>query len=300
MHRKAELRVATSLKRRRQSDEVEEDVEEEDDDGGHVDWAGQANKARSALLEADQTASGQELHYRLLLEDARTKTDQAALQADQAMKMFTDMQRKLVRRSFSALPPEKDRQKKVEELLQRQQQVEEQLKQARAAYFSLAIKKNHLEEEMLRKQEQNSDQVSIDEMLRLVVETEAFTEEIGVQENTLLTQKVSLDTIQNQISKQLQLKKEIRKEIVEAQEQVDHLKQQLKKKKDDLKELTKKQLSSRKQASKLKPSTRILSDSVLAKDLETKLTLKEDLEDELQRLKKTCGRKKITSSQSDT
>lgn len=56
-----------------------EDVEDEEE-GGRVDWTGQATKAREALLEADQTVSAKELHYRLLLENARTNAANSANQ----------------------------------------------------------------------------------------------------------------------------------------------------------------------------------------------------------------------------
>ncbi|XP_069982055.1 uncharacterized protein, partial [Penaeus vannamei] len=83
MHRKAELRVVTSLKRRRQSEEGGEEMEEEEIDGGRVDWAAQAARARAALLQADQNASAQELQYRLLLEEAREKAERTTAQANE-------------------------------------------------------------------------------------------------------------------------------------------------------------------------------------------------------------------------
>lgn len=67
-----------------QGEDGAEDLDD-DEDGGRVDWTGEAAKAREAVLEADQTASGQELHYRLLLEEARTNAAEAAAQVSQSV-----------------------------------------------------------------------------------------------------------------------------------------------------------------------------------------------------------------------
>ncbi|XP_068229959.1 meiosis-specific nuclear structural protein 1-like [Palaemon carinicauda] len=292
MHRKAELRVAVSLKRRRQSEDGEEG-DDDDDDGSHIDWAAQANKARTALLEADQAASAQELQYRLLLEESKAKAEQAAAQAFQAFERLIQQQRNLVKRSFSPLPREKNNKEIVENLLQRQLQVQEQLQQAREAYFGLAIKKQQLEEDLQRKQDTNDDQVSIAEMLRLVVETESFTEETGIQESVILVQKAALKKTEGLIVKQQQQQKELASEVKEIEDLVAQLQQQLQQKKEERKKLSEKQVvSQHKKSTNLKPATRLILEPILARDLETKLSLKVTLEDELQRLKTSCSRNK--------
>ncbi|XP_064098836.1 differentially expressed in FDCP 6 homolog [Macrobrachium nipponense] len=293
MHRKAELRVAVSLKRRRQSEDGEEDGDDDDDDGGHTDWAAEANKARSALLEADQAASAQELQYRLLLEESKAKAEQGAAQAYQALDMLIEQQRNLVKRSFSALPPEKNQKEIVENLLQKQLQVQEQLQQARAAYFSLAIKKQQLEEDLQRKQDAIDDQVSIAEMLRLVVETESFTEETGVQESSILAHRAALKKTEALIVRHQQQQQELSSQVKEAEEIVSQFQQQLQQKKEERKALSEKQAASqRKKSVNLKPATRLILEPILARDLQTKLSLKVTLEDELQRLKTSCSRNK--------
>ncbi|XP_037781932.1 uncharacterized protein LOC119578418 [Penaeus monodon] len=168
MHRKAELRVVTSLKRRRQSEEAGEEMEEEEIDGGRVDWAAQAARARASLLQADQNASAQELQYRLLLEEAREKAERTTLQANEAMASFLHQQKALVKYSFSAVPPEKGRGEAVEQLLKRQQQVEDQLKQARSTYFSLALKKRQKEDRVKKRQETHEDQVDFSNFPKLL------------------------------------------------------------------------------------------------------------------------------------
>lgn len=58
-------------------------MDEEDEEAaevGQVDWTSQAAQAREALVEADGAAQAQELHYRLLLEEARDSTAATAKQ----------------------------------------------------------------------------------------------------------------------------------------------------------------------------------------------------------------------------
>ncbi|ROT78023.1 hypothetical protein C7M84_003285 [Penaeus vannamei] len=270
MHRKAELRVVTSLKRRRQ-----------------------AARARAALLQADQNASAQELQYRLLLEEAREKAERTTAQANEALTSFLHQQKALVKYSFSALPPEKGRGETVEQLLKRQQQVEEQLKQARSAYYSLALKKQQREDELKRRQETADDQVSVTEMLRLVVETEAYIEEAGVQECSILTSRGSLHATEASIAKHLQRNKELTDMMEEAEAKVEQLRLQISQKKDELKTLAKKQAQSNRLSAHLQPASRLLLDPVLARDLKEKLALKEDLEDELGRLKQLSARSNV-------
>ncbi|XP_042869804.1 trichohyalin-like [Penaeus japonicus] len=302
MHRKAELRVVTSLKRRRQSEEGggEEEMEEEDLEGGRVDWAAQAAKARASLLQADQNASAQELQYRLLLEEAREKAERSTVLANEAMVNFLHQQKALVKYSFSALPPEKNRGEVIEQLLKRQEEVEEQLKQARATYYSLALKKQQKENELKRRQETSDDQVSITEMLRLVVETEAYTEEAGVQECSILTSKGSLSTTEASVTKHMQRNKELSQLLEETEAKVEQLKIQISQKKDDLRELAKKQSQSNRRSAHLQPASRLLLDPVLAKDLKEKLSRKETLEDELGRLKQLSARSSSVRRKSAT
>nr|XP_027210257.1 reticulocyte-binding protein 2 homolog a-like [Penaeus vannamei] len=231
MHRKAELRVVTSLKRRRQ--------------------------------------------------------------ANEALTSFLHQQKALVKYSFSALPPEKGRGETVEQLLKRQQQVEEQLKQARSAYYSLALKKQQREDELKRRQETADDQVSVTEMLRLVVETEAYIEEAGVQECSILTSRGSLHATEASIAKHLQRNKELTDMMEEAEAKVEQLRLQISQKKDELKTLAKKQAQSNRLSAHLQPASRLLLDPVLARDLKEKLALKEDLEDELGRLKQLSARSNV-------
>ncbi|MPC83092.1 hypothetical protein E2C01_077783 [Portunus trituberculatus] len=91
------------------TDEVDED-EEDSAEMGQVDWVSQATQARESLVEADQSAQAQELHYKLLLEEARGNTATTAKQVSASMEKLTEHQRQLVKRSFSSLPPERDRQ----------------------------------------------------------------------------------------------------------------------------------------------------------------------------------------------
>ncbi|XP_071514208.1 uncharacterized protein [Panulirus ornatus] len=293
MHRKAELRVLASLRRRRQGDDGSDDMED-DDEGGHVDWSGQATKAREALLEADRTVSAKELHYRLLLEKDRTNAANTANQATTTLERLIEQERQLVKQSFSSLPPEKDRKQTVENLLKRQQQVEEQLKQARTTYFSLVLKKQCQEEELQRRRDAAEDQVSVAEMLRLVVETEAFTEEAAAQESRILTYKASLKNMASVINKHTQQKKDLAERIKKEEKKVDQLKLQLSEEKQKLKKLSKKQEISKKKSASLQPSSRLLLDPVLAKDLKEKLALKVSLEDEVCRLKQICRKETKT------
>lgn len=58
-------------------------MDEEDEEAtevGQIDWVSQAAQAREALVEADRAAQAQELHYRLLLEEARDNTATTAKQ----------------------------------------------------------------------------------------------------------------------------------------------------------------------------------------------------------------------------
>ncbi|XP_042219466.1 myotubularin-related protein DDB_G0290005-like isoform X1 [Homarus americanus] len=206
------------------------------------------------------------------------------------MDKFMKSQQQLVKSSFSSLPPEKYRQQTVGEVLKRQQQVQEQLQQARSSYFSLMLKKQRQEEELQTRQEVAEDQVSTSEMLRLVVETEAYTEEAAIQENNILTYKSSLTNMTATINKRTQRKKELSAQVDEAQARVNKLKIQLKQEKERLNELAKKQSSSRRKSSQLEPSSRLLLDPLLARDLKDKLVLRTTLEDELHRLKQVCCR----------
>lgn len=61
------------------TEEADED-EEDPAEMGQVDWVSQATQAREALVEADRAAQAQELHFKLLLEEARANTDTTAKQ----------------------------------------------------------------------------------------------------------------------------------------------------------------------------------------------------------------------------
>ncbi|XP_047472482.1 uncharacterized protein LOC125027197 [Penaeus chinensis] len=209
------------------------------------------------------------------------------------MASFLHQQKALVKYSFSALPPEKGRGEAVEQLLKRQQQVEDQLKHARSTYFSLALKKQQKEDELKRRQETTEDQVSVTEMLRLVVETEAFVKEAGVQECSILTSKASLNATEASIAKHLQRTKELSDLTEEAEAKVDQLRLQISQKKEELKVLARKQAQSNRLSAHLRPASRLLLDPVLARDLKEKLALKEDLEDELGRLKQLSARSNV-------
>ncbi|XP_063885776.1 uncharacterized protein LOC135114054 isoform X2 [Scylla paramamosain] len=289
IHRKAELRVLTSLRRRRQSrdgatEEVDED-EEESAEMGQVDWVSQATQAREALVEADRAAQAQELHYRLLLEEARGNTATTAKQVSASMEKFTEDQRQLVKRSFSSLPPERDRQNVVENLLNRQKQAQEQIKQARTSYYSLLLRKQQEEKELKENQEHYDDQVCVSDMVRLVVETEAFTEETSIQENSISVHQASLRQMAEKLTKLCQQKDDFEESITKVKETLNSLSKQLTEERNKLRDLSKMQAKTQLLVRTLQPSSRLLLDPVLARDLEEKLAVKHKLEDEISRLK---------------
>ncbi|XP_045111387.1 uncharacterized protein LOC123504708 isoform X3 [Portunus trituberculatus] len=263
IHRKAELRVLTSLRRRRQSrDGVTDEVDEDEEDSaemGQVDWVSQATQARESLVEADQSAQAQELHYKLLLEEARGNTATTAKQV-------------------------------VENLLSRQKQAHEQVKQARTSYYSLLLRKQQEEKELKENLERFDDQVCVSDMVRLVVETEAFAEEINIQENSISAHQASLKQMAEKFKKLCQQKNDFEESITKVKETLNSLSKQLTEERNKLKDLSKMQAKTQLLVRSLKPSSRLLLDPVLARDLEEKLAVKHKLEDEISRLKQVCER----------
>ncbi|XP_045111386.1 myosin-10-like isoform X2 [Portunus trituberculatus] len=271
IHRKAELRVLTSLRRRRQSrDGVTDEVDEDEEDSaemGQVDWVSQATQARESLVEADQSAQAQELHYKLLLEEARGNTATTAKQVSASMEKLTEHQRQLVKRSFSSLPPERDRQTVVENLLSRQKQAHEQVKQARTSYYSLLLRKQQEEKELKENLERFDD-----------------------QENSISAHQASLKQMAEKFKKLCQQKNDFEESITKVKETLNSLSKQLTEERNKLKDLSKMQAKTQLLVRSLKPSSRLLLDPVLARDLEEKLAVKHKLEDEISRLKQVCER----------
>nr|XP_045595576.1 uncharacterized protein LOC123756447 [Procambarus clarkii] len=179
----------------------------------------------------------------------------------------------------------------VEKLLARRQEVEEQLRQARLCYFSLILKKQRLEEELKARQDAAEDQVSVAEMLRLVVETEAYNEQLGVQESSIRAHQASLTNIKSTSHKRSLRSKELAGQLHDTEAAVAALQTHLHQEKEKLKQLSEKQKSSRRKSSLLQPSTRLLLDPLLAKDVKEKLALRDALEEELGRLRYVCGRR---------
>ncbi|KAK4308156.1 hypothetical protein Pmani_020124 [Petrolisthes manimaculis] len=296
LHRKAELRVRDSLARRRQG-EVGPEVEED----GEEDWGERVAVAREALMAADKETTANQLHYKLMLEEARTQAGNASAQATETVNKLLEKQRHLVQRSFSPLPPERDRTQVVETLLRKQNEAEEQLQQGRSLYFTLLLRKQHLqqqqEQQHMEDSNQGDHQVSQAEMLQLLVETEAYKEEANVQESSLEAHRNSLKKVETTIAKQMQEKVEVDEEVNQAEEAVVSLQKQLNEERVKLKELSEKQAHFRKSVVALQPNSRLKLDPLLAADLKEKLVLRTSLEEELLRLKQAHGSGKGSTSE---
>ncbi|KAK3882674.1 hypothetical protein Pcinc_012970 [Petrolisthes cinctipes] len=295
LHRKAELRVRDSLARHRQGEvgpEVEEDGE---------NWGERVAVAREALMAADKETTANQLHYKLMLEEAHTQAGNASAQATETVNKFLEKQRHLVQRSFSPLPPERDRTQVVETLLRKQKEAEEQLQQGRSLYFTLILRKQHLqqqqEQQRLEDSNQGDHQVSQAEMLQLLVETEAYKEEANVQESSLEAHRNSLKKVETNIAKQMQEKVEVDEEVRQAEEAVVSLQKQLNEERVKLKELCEKQARFRKSVVALQPNSRLKLDPLLAADLKEKLELRTSLEEELLRHKQAHGSGKGSTSE---
>ncbi|MPC28016.1 hypothetical protein E2C01_021209 [Portunus trituberculatus] len=173
----------------------------------------------------------------------------------------------------------------VENLLSRQKQAHEQVKQARTSYYSLLLRKQQEEKELKENLERFDDQVCVSDMVRLVVETEAFAEEINIQENSISAHQASLKQMAEKFKKLCQQKNDFEESITKVKETLNSLSKQLTEERNKLKDLSKMQAKTQLLVRSLKPSSRLLLDPVLARDLEEKLAVKHKLEDEISRLK---------------